>query len=58
MAYTKIVADSSCDLTALPGASFAAAPLKILTAAREYARADSYIIHSMPPFGKPGPRIS
>ena len=36
MTNTKLVADSSCDLTALPGASFAAAPLKICTAVREY----------------------
>jgi len=32
----KIVADSSCDFTALDGASFEAAPLKIITAEHEY----------------------
>lgn len=36
MPTCKIVADSSCDMTAFSGVDFAAAPLRIITAEKEY----------------------
>ena len=36
LSKVKIVADSSCDLVKLSGVDFAVAPLKIITAEKEY----------------------
>ena len=43
----KIVADSSCDFTSMEGVAFEAAPLKIITAEREYTDDASLDVESM-----------
>ncbi len=43
----KIVADSSCDFTAMEGVTFEAAPLKIITAEKEYIDDASLDVESM-----------
>lgn len=43
----KIVADSSCDFTAMEGIAFEAAPLKIITAEKEYTDDASLDVESM-----------
>lgn len=50
MRKIKIVADSSCDLFSLEKADFACAPMKIITAEREFVDSEELVVNEMVDF--------
>lgn len=50
MRKIKIVADSSCDLLQLQGADFAVAPMKVITAEREFVDGEQLDVAEMVQF--------